>query len=84
MCQAQGTTATDASGATYAITFSWTSEGLARSTVGGSPTVAATTQQGSFCTDANVDASTNMTYTVTVTGVPTTGRFAQHVWAVKE
>ena len=84
LCQNQGTTATDASGATYAITFNWTSDGLGRSIAGGALNLTSTGQQGSFCIAANADASTNITYTVTVTGAPTTGRFAQHVWAAKE
>lgn len=79
----QGTTATDASDATYAITFNFTSEGIARSIAGAALGVNATSQAGTFCQAINADNSTNITYTVTVTGTPTTGRFAQHVWAVK-
>ncbi|HEY2361210.1 MAG TPA: hypothetical protein VGK36_08850 [Candidatus Angelobacter sp.] len=78
-----GTTATDASGATYSYTISWTQDGISRSFPLGGLTFASTAQQSTVTAGIFVDNGTNVSYSVTVTGTPTTGRYAVHAWTVK-
>lgn len=77
-------TATDASGATVSVTVNWTSEGIARSSTSATIGVNATTQQIVSVVPLNADNSQPITYNTTVTGAPTTGRYAVHVWISKE
>jgi len=77
-------TTSDASGATYILTLNWTEDGIARSSAT-SPIAFASTANGQPGTQViNADNSTNVTYSTTVTGSPTTGRYAVHVWLAKQ
>jgi hypothetical protein len=77
-------TATDASGATVSVTFGWTSDGIARTNTGATIGVNATSNQQFGGFGINSDNSVNITYSTTVTGTPTTGRYSLHVWVTKE
>jgi hypothetical protein len=78
-----GTTATDASGATYAYSIIWTQDGISRSFSLSGLTFASTAQQSTVTAGIFVDNATSVSYSVTVTGTPTTGRYGVHAWTVK-
>lgn len=84
ICYATGITTSDASGATYVLTPAWTQDGVSRTSASASIAFASTANQGVTCVPVNADNSTNLSYSTTVTGTPTTGRYATHVWATKE
>ena len=84
VCYSTGVTATDASGATYVLTVGWTQSTIARTLATSSIAVAATANQANNCVPIFADAASNVTYSTTVTGTPTTGRYETHVWLVEE
>lgn len=79
-----GITTSDASGATFSVTITWTQDGVARTATTGTVPFASTTNGVSLVSPMFVDASTNVTYSTTVSGAPTTGRYGIHVWLAKD
>lgn len=81
---ATGITTSDASGATYSYTINWTQDGIARSFTQGGLAFSSTATQATVTAPIQADNSTNITYSTTVTGSPSTGRYAIHVWVAKQ
>jgi hypothetical protein len=79
-----GISVSDASGAAFTLSVTYTSESVSRTFTTGATAFASTANIAFGALPINVDNSTNITYSTTVTGVPTTGRYAVHVWAVKQ
>lgn len=77
-----GVTTSDASGATYTVSVSWTEDGTVRTFTSSSVAFSGGSTRSSV--PMNPDNSTNITYSTTVTGAPTTGRYSVHVWAKKQ
>lgn len=79
-----GISIADASGASFTLSITYTSEGIVRTFTTSAITFASTANITFGALPVNVDNSTNITYSTTVTGAPTTGRYALHIWAVKQ
>ncbi len=73
-----------ASANTINLTVSWTEHGIARTSVSSSIAFASTANSARACLSVFSDNSTNLTYITTVTGAPTTGRYASDVWVRRE
>ncbi|HET9283175.1 MAG TPA: glycosyl hydrolase family 28-related protein [Candidatus Angelobacter sp.] len=77
-------TTSDASGASVSLTVAYTSDGVSRTFVSSGVAFASTNNGSIVALPINVDNSTNITFSTTVTGTPSTGKYSVHMWAVKQ
>jgi hypothetical protein len=77
-------TASDASGATVQTSATWVQHALTFTVTSGVLALSSTAVQNQNHFLLFADNSTNVTLTITVTGVPTTGRFDIHTRLIKE